>query len=328
MRLLFQWACNRVWFPAILIFLVLIPSCMTPPKHLDVSPSFNKTRYKKIGILVVRVGCQDPYGMSMAIPTPKTDYSNRSPKPGVPGLDGGIGELPIPVYIEEENRLKESFPYYPRTSNEPVRTRFGSYVTEFHANLTPQFYAMVENVLKRKGYGTADIKKASVTWKKPISESRVEEIIDNSLSVADALLLIQYMDIGKTSSSESIGLSYKVQRRGYMDIEYNVAIFDCRTKERVLSFYKDHFPAFVVAMQNDPDIISDPVKQSKIASDVQSSADNIGFTKQSAETRTISVAFTEEELIDFLLKYIEKGIVYNLKGLGRIKWTGLDEFLP
>jgi len=77
---------------------------MTPPKHLDVSPSFNKTRYKTMGILVVRVGCQDPFGMSMAIPTPKTDYSNRSPKPASLGLDGGIGELPIPVYIEEENR--------------------------------------------------------------------------------------------------------------------------------------------------------------------------------------------------------------------------------
>ena len=328
MRLFFQWACNRVWFPAILIFLVLITSCMTPPKHLDVSPSFNKTRYKTIGILVVRVGCQDRFGMSMAIPTPKTDYSNRSPKPASLGLDGGIGELPIPVYIEEENRLKESFPYYPRTSKEPVRSRLGSYVTEFYANLTPQFYAMVENVLKRKGYGTVDIKKASETWKKPISESSVGEIIDNSLSVADALFLIQYMDIGKTSSSELLGLSYKVQTRGYMDIEYNVAFFDCRTKERVLSFYKDHFAAFGVALANDPGIMSDPVRQSKITSDVQSSAHNIGFTKQGTETRSISLSFTEEELIDFLLKYIEKGISYDLKGWGRVKWTGLDELLP
>lgn len=318
MGLLFQWACIRVWFLAILIFLVLITSCGTlPPKHLDVSPSFNKTRYKTMGILVVRVGSQSPFGMSMAIPTPKTDYSNRSPKPASLGLDGLIGELPIPVYIEEENRLKESFPYYPRTSNKPFRNFVGSYVTEFHANLTPRFYAMVENVLKRKGYGTVDIKKAAKTWKKPLSESRVEEIIDNSLSVADALLLIQYMDIGKTSSSEDLG---RYKSRGYMDIEYNVAIFDCRTKERVLSFYKDHFAAFLVALQNDPDIMSDPVKRSKITSDGQSS----GGTK----THSISVAFTEEELIDFLLKYIEKGIAYNLKVWGRVKWTGLDELMP
>jgi hypothetical protein len=301
---------------------------MTPPKHLDVSPNFNKTRYKTIGVLVVRVGCQDPFGVSMAMPGLETDYSNRSPKPATLGLDGGIGELPVPVYIEEENRLKESFPSYPRTSKEPFRTRIGSYVTEFHANLTPQFYAMVENVLKRKGYGTVDIRKASETWKKPLSESRVQEIIDNSLSVADALLLIQYMDIGKTSSSESIGLSYKVERHGYMDMEYNVAIFDCRTKERVLSFYKDHFAAFGVAVENDPDILSDPAKLNRIKSDARSSTDNIGFTKHTVEIRSILLDFTEEEMVGFLLKYIEKGIVYDLKGLGRVKWTGLDELLP
>jgi hypothetical protein len=301
---------------------------MTPPKHLDVSPNFNKTRYKTIGVLVVRVGCQDPFGVSMAMPGLETDYSNRSPKPATLGLDGGIGELPVPVYIEEENRLKESFPSYPRTSKEPFRTRIGSYVTEFHANLTPQFYAMVENVLKRKGYGTVDIRKASETWKKPLSESRVKEIIDNSLSVADALLLIQYMDIGKTSSSESIGLSYKVERHGYMDMEYNVAIFDCRTKERVLSFYKDHFAAFGVAVENDPDILSDPAKLNRIKSDARSSTDNIGFTKHTVEIRSILLDFTEEEMVGFLLKYIEKGIVYDLKGLGRVKWTGLDELLP
>ena len=328
MRLLFQWVCNRVWFLAVLTFLVLITSCMTPPKHIEVSPSFNKTRYKTMGILVVRVGCQDPFGMSMAVPTPKTDYSNRSPKTASLGLDGGIGELPIPVYIEEENRLKESFPYYPRTSKEPIRGRLGSYVTEFYANLTPRFYAMAENVLKRKGYGTVDIKKASETWKKSISESRVEEIIDNSLPMADALLLIQYMDIGNSSSTESIGISHKVQRRGSMDIEYNISMFDCRTKERVLSFYKDHFAAFAVALENDPDILSDPVKRSKITSRGQSSTDNIGFTKHSTETRSISVGFTDEELVDFLLKYIEKGLVYDLKGWGRVKWTGLDELLP
>lgn len=328
MRLLFQWTYNRAWFLVILIILLFMTGCMTPPKHLDMSPNFDKTRYKTIGILVVRVGCQDPFGMSMALPTLETDYSNKSPKPASLGLDGGISELPIPVYIEEENRLKESFPHYPRTSNEPFRTRMGSYITEFHTNLTPKFYVMVENVLKRKGYGTVDIKKDSETWKKPLSESKVKEIIDNALSVADALLLIQYMDIGKTSSSESLGLSYKVERRGYMDIEYNVAIFDCRTKERVLSFYKDHFASFGVAMENDPDIVSDPVKRSKIKSDVQSSADNIGLTRHSVERHSIFLDFSEEELVNFLLKYIEKGISYDLKGLGKVKWTGLDELLP
>jgi vacuolar-type H+-ATPase subunit E/Vma4 len=74
--------------------------------------------------------------------------------------------------------------------------------------------------------------------------------------------------------------------------------------------------------------MSDPVKRSKITSDVQSSVNNIGFTKHTKETRSISLNFTEEELIDILLKYIEKGIAYDLKGWGRVKWTGLDELLP
>jgi hypothetical protein len=328
MRLLIQRAGNRwCYLPILIIVLVFTTSCMTAPKHLDVSPSFTKARYKTIGIIVVRVGCQHPYGVSMAMPTPKTDYSNRSPKPGSLGLDGGIGELPIPVYIEEEHRLKESFRYYPRTSSEPVHNRFGSYVTEFYANLTPQFYAAVENVLKRKGYGIVDIKKASETWSKPLSESRVEEIIDNSLAVADAVLLIQYMDIGKDSSSESLGL-HRVQRQGAINIEYNVSIFDCRTKERVLSFYKDHFPSLLTAMENDPDIISDPVKRSKITRDVQRLTDYTAYTKHTLETQSISVSFIDQELVDFLLKYIEKGIVYDLKGWGRVKWTGLYELLP
>jgi hypothetical protein len=316
------------WFPAALIFLFLASGCSTPPKYFDVSPNYSKTRLKTMGILVVRVGGQHTFNMSMALPTPKTDCANRVPKTASPAFDGGFGPPPIPVYIEEENRLRESFPFYPKTSNEPHRTLMGSYTTEFYANLTPRFYAMVENILKRKGYATVDIKNASKTWAKPISESRVEEIIDNALPAADALLVLQYMDIGKSYSVEYAGINNRLERRGYMDIEYNVAIFDCKTKERVLSFCKDHFAALVVAMENDPDIMSDPLKRGKIRSDTQSSSDNIGFTKHSAESRSISVAFTDEELIDFLVKYIEKGIVYDLKGWGRVKWTGLDELLP
>jgi len=350
---------KRLYF-SILSLLIFMLSCAPPQKYLDVSANFNKANYKKIGLMVLRVGAQDPSGVSLAIPTLETDYSNRSPQSAKTGFDGSISKLPVPVYIEDEERLKESFPYYPKTTESPTRGLGTRYAVEFYDNLTPQLYSTVEKVLKHKGYTVVDLQKASNSWRKPIPESSVGEIIGQASSLVDAILLVQYMDIGNTSSKEG---SYSLSRTGLSDIEYNVSLFDCGTRERVISFRKDYFPAFLVALKNDPAIMADPEKKNKFiiyehksfytnnpifdgVHDIETVVTNLviePFVRSDMEKRNrlatngASVTtydnlkvtsrwvanYTKEELVEFLMKYIEKGTKHDM-----YNWTGLDEVIP
>jgi hypothetical protein len=301
---------------------VSMMSCVTSRKNLDVSANFIKTRYETIGLLVVRVGCQVSWGVSTALPTIKTDFSNRVSKST--GVFNTSSEPPIPVYIEDEKRLKESFPYYPRTTEAPVTyTGLGGFlvngVIEFYKNLSPQLYETTYNVLKRKGYSVVDIQTVSKSWVKPVSESTVEEIIDQSLSLVDGLLLIQYMDVGNTN--QTIAFTISSVQTGLSDIEYNVSLFDSKTKERVISFEKEGLLFLLNVIKSDPDIINDPEKNSKITT----SATGSGASSTSKNDTSITTSyFTEDEMVGFLMKYIEKGRVFD----SGYKWTGLDEIIP
>jgi hypothetical protein len=308
-----------------IIFILFVPfllmSCAATRKNLEVSPSFNKSHYKTIGLLVVRVGCQCPAGVSWAIPTLKTDYANRSPQ--MIKIGAFSSDPPVPVYIEDETRLKQSFPFYPRTTEKPIHSiGWGAPLVndtyEFYGNLTPQMYGTVSNVLKNKGYTVVDIRMASEAWKKPVSEATVEEIIQQSGSLADAILIIQYMDVGSTTSSLLLDSSAFSNSAGLSNIEYNVSLFDTKTKERVFSFSKDGLGSLTYVIIHDPDIVNDPAKRSKISSQITGNPTG-------GESEIITLSFTNEEMVGFLMKYIAKGVPGEK---GRQKWTGLEEAIP
>ena len=155
-------------YVGIILNLFLFSGCAVLQSS-QVSPNFDKNKFKRVGLLVCRVGS---FHSGVIAPIVlETDYSNRIPKRE---LSAGMLYLKEhkDVYIETDSRVKESFPDYPRIRNAYMRETF-------FKNITPDIYRVVEACLSSKRYLVTDVAGASRAWNKPLSEMAVAEIMYN-----------------------------------------------------------------------------------------------------------------------------------------------------
>ncbi len=298
----------------VVFFLSLFISCAAGPpvKYYEVSETYNASDVKSVGILVVRMGNYFP---SSTIPlTPETDFSIRVPKHG---WHGAITEESRDVYIEDEKRLKESFPFYPATTEKPIRYLTDHYTFEFYKNFSPDIYQMLQETFTAKGYEVVDMAALSESWEKPVSESTIAEIVENSKGVVDSLAVFQYLDIG--SSTSRVG-AISGDRKGFVNLDYSLYMFDTETGGEILYYKKDFYAGAILAMLNDPEIMEDPLYKDKIKRYEK------GFGGW--VTYYFVNELPDEVITKKVMNYIKEGCEIKDKSLGSVKWTGLMSVIP
>ena len=292
---------------ALIIALVFsLMGCATTHKT---SSHIDKTRYKRVGVLVTRMGNEVYSGVSPIIL--QTNYTNRR---SVTQPYLALSEKFVDVYIEEEGRLKESIPNYPKYKSSAGENIGPLYKASqyYFKNITPQLFAHVSQLLTEKGYEVVNLRQVSKDWNKPISEMTVDEIIEKSRGVVDAIFIFHYMDVGDSFQSlNAVSTSY-VQTKGFGFLSYTVAMFDVATKERILSF-RPAWPYRISAvLVNDPEILADPALKQKVS--------NVGGLEKTT--------FSDEEIVERVAKYICYGVKWKSSDGNQQEWKGLNVIVP
>ena len=273
-----------------------------PISYYNVAQNYNAANINKIGILVVRMGNTFP---SQTLPlTPETDFSITTPNYG---WHGKITEKTRNVYVEDEQRLKESFPDYPATSHGRINFLTDHYSFEFYKNFSPEIYKLLSKIFTSKGYDTMNIADLSQTWDKPVSESSISEILKKSNNTVDAVAIFQYMDIG--NSSLRIG-SVASKREGFTNLEYSLYMFDTASEEVILNYNKDFPGAAIIALMNDPEITENPSYKNKVRKF------NKGFGRW--ETLYFINELPDNVISNKVMSYIKDGIKIHYEGYGDI----------
>lgn len=297
-----------------LILSVFLTGCIatTPVNHLQVAENYNTLGIQKVGVLVVRMGNEFP---SATVPIRlETDFSSRNP---MYGWHGAVSDKTLNVFIEDDNRLKEAFPFYPATTESPIRYLTDHYSFEFYRNFSKDIYKTLDIVFKEKGYEVVDIAESSIEWIKPVSESTISEILEQARSLVDSLAIFQYVDIGNSTSR--VG-AISSDRKGFIELNYSLFMFDTESKVEILHFQKDFYPAAVIALLKDPEIKDNP----KYKGAVNRFEKSFGGWK----TYYIVNELPDEILTKKLMSYIKDGFAASDENLGELHWTGLSSFIP
>ncbi len=290
------------------VFLFILSSCATTTNY-EISKNYSKEKYKRIALLVVRVGNLTHNGCPVPIIL-DTDYSIRTPQVGSTFLQY---PAKVDVYIEDEDRLRESLPAYPNYTLHGLTVK-----VKYFKNITPQIYKTVSGLLAEKGYHVVDVKEVAASWPKKISEMKISEIVEALKKDVDAVLVMHYADIGYYyvwSRDRAPLIDYyawkcaKLELTGFVKLEYVVSMFDAYTKEKVVH-YKSNNPLMATAMAEDPEIKNNPELAKKI--------------KTEASCDRVNHSFTDDEVINFAMRYLSKGI--HVKD--RVSWKGLEEVMP
>ncbi len=284
----------------------------TPAIYYQVSENYKTTGINKVGILVIRMGNHFPIA---TIPLkPETDFSNRTPEYG---WHGAISEDSRNIYAENSTRLNESFPFYPKTTEKPIRYLTDHYSFQFYKNFSADISAMLSQTFIEKGYEVVDIMEISKSWKKPIAESTIEEIIEQSKSIVDSIAVFQYLDIGNSTSR--VG-SVSSERKGFIELNYSMFMFDTQTNIEILHYKKDFYPAAVIALLNDPEIKDNPLFLGKIRKFVKGFG---GWNRY-----FIINELPDEVITQKLMGYIKNGFLHKDENLRDLNWTGLSAVIP
>ncbi|PKL38860.1 MAG: hypothetical protein CVV44_08300 [Spirochaetae bacterium HGW-Spirochaetae-1] len=288
-------------------------------REFEIAGDFNKQHYKKIGILVVRMGNQVYSGVSHI--TLQTNYANRTCKSQ---STMGISEDFVDVYIDDDTRIKESIPDYPRYKPASL-SNLGAVRKEennYYRNITPQLTKGLVHFMSKKGYEAVDVRALAKKWDRSLSEMTVQEILDRVKGNVDSLLVFHYMDIGDTYlyivTSES-------RVTGFSSISYTTAMFDAKTGQRQL-FFKPLFPYVIpTVLANDPLIQNDPAQRDKVS--IEEGVGSSGVSTY--PTKTIRVTLSDEEMIQHVIRYICYGIKFRAKDAQYdTEWKGLDMMIP
>ena len=192
-----------------------------------------------MGILINRVGNNLAYAPMPDI-TFETDYSIRKPK------------FKRNVYIDSEERLKESVPSYPVYSGSSKK-----HMILYFKNMTPEIFGGINKAFLQKGYKTVDVRQLSKTWGTSFSEMTIDEILSASKQSVDVVFILHYMDIG-SSKIDSKVYGVKARNRGLTSVLYRFVMFDVHTKEKVLSYSPLLGFAVNKTLINDKEIMTNP----------------------------------------------------------------------
>jgi hypothetical protein len=272
---------------------VLMVGCGTLENVVVVSDNFDKARFRRVGVLVNRMGNVESWRENTPI-TLQTDYSNRISKPWhsekEPNQD---------VLIETDVRLREAIPNYP--DYKPL-SRF--VYERYYGNITPYIMQNVSEIIEEKGYQVIDVRKIASTWPKPWSEMSVAGIINGLANTCDALFILHYRDFGPNKWND---IRSQSSWTGFTDLSYTISMFDTKTRERII-FVDNMRIAPYHAILSDPEILADPNLSKKVKRISNPGYFTGGLTRSSW---SINLDFSEEEIIRFVMKYIRRGIVYH-----------------
>lgn len=276
----------------IVIFLFCLcyfPGCASL-KRYERSDDFDKSKYKRVGLLVNRMG--NKHEGVMAPITIATNYSNRIPKRE---LSSGMLYMKEhkDVYIEDDKRLLETFSNYPCFRYDQRRE-----CVRFYNNITPKIYANIESILDDKAYEVVDVRKIAETWNHPISEMNIEKIISGVENKVDALLVFHYFD---------------VERSGILSgLWYTLSTFDVDSRKRILFFKSFYSGDIERLLHHDPEVPKENIVE------VQ---DVYGITV--TKTIGVKINLSEKEIIDYHMKYMRCGF-----NSSKVKIRGLESVIP
>lgn len=298
---------NTMWRMAFFTFLawslVLLGGCASV-RNYGINKDFDKTKYKRIGLLVFRVG---NYSSGVIAPIlPETDYSNKVPK-----RELSAGSLYMKehkdVMMEDDAHLREAFPDYPR-----IRNPFG--IETFYKNITPQVYKVLEACLIDKGYKVTDVTDISRSWRKPVSEMTIKEIVSQVRDHVDALFVCHYMDIATQGTLSAL--------------MYNFSMFDVSSNESVLYFNSYLSPSMLDLISEDPSVPPEKITKRKVSERSREEAEStLWKIRVRSETYLIQAAMSEEEIVQYALKYMRFGFPKEWQGIIKPK-PALESLIP
>jgi len=235
---------------------------------------------KKVAVLVVRVGNLQAFSPMTQISL-KTDYSVRTPKLGTD------------VFIDNEERLAESVPTYPKYTGCTQ-----GYMIEYFKNITAEVFEGIKMCFEQKFYEVVDFKQLSNSWDKPYSEMTVKEIITSLSDKVDFLFVFHYMDLGNSSINSKI---YKVKAKnsGFTSTVFAYTLFDVVKQKKVFSYSPMIGFAVTPSIIYNPEIMDNPDLRKRIVIN----CDNDSFDK----TYKLSHDFTDSELIKIFTDIIIHG---------------------
>lgn len=306
----------KAFFSRILWIAVLasfpIVGCATLESGIVVSDNFDKDRYRRVGVLVNRMGNVESWTESTPI-TLQTDYSNRISKPWHSSKEPNQD-----VLIETDVRLREVIPNYP--DYKPL-ARF--VYQRYYGNITTYIMKNVSEILEEKGYQAIDVRKIASTW----SEMSVAGIINGLANTCDALFILHYKDFGPNKYND---IRLQSSWTGFTGLSYTVSMFDIKTRERIIFFDNFRISPYH-AILSDPEIITNPDLSKKVKRNSNPGHFTGGLTRSNW---SIDLDFSEKEIIRFVMKYMRRGIVYHhYYGPGASDyWTitidGLEQIIP
>ena len=259
--------------PLFLIIIVL-NSCAGSMGY-TIKDDYNKDTYKRIGLIVIRIGTKYPYNSPEEI-TLQTDYS--------------IKDLSTAkdINIEDQAIIKEALITYPSFEEFTVLNYF--------KNITSRIYESFHSVLSEKGYDIYNTEELLDTMDKNISDMNVTQIIDSIKSDVDAIVIVHYVDIGQVNAQA-------VHLNGFNGLLYRIAMFDVNTNEIVLSYavHHNHF-SLLDSYANDPELASKVTVQKDIFGD---------FTGVS---HTLTEDEKLDSTLKYMMNGLEKNFSFSNKG--------------
>lgn len=306
------------------VLVCILASCASNPRPYEIINNYNKQKYKRVALLVVRVGNYAHLGCPVPI-TLDTDYSVREPRSN----DGfnltypGQYTAKVDVSIEDEDRLRQSLPTYPDYPLHGVTVK-----VKYYKNISPHIYKALSGLLTEKGYQVVNAKEIATSWPKKISEMKVSEIVNELKKNADAVLVMHYADVGYYSvfagGNTSVGSYKKFETytrlfEGFVQLNYTVAMFDVNTKERLMHFRSDN--PFLDAIPRV--IMQDPgLKGSELMKKIKTEGSlDLGYY-------SVDLSAAEDEVIALVMRYLCKGNNVQKGDSEWWRWAGLDEMIP
>lgn len=307
--------CCRSLLIALSGFLMFAFSGCATFRTYEVSDNFNKQQIQRVGLLVTRMG-NVTVGSPAQI-TLETDYSLRTPKPQ---STWGVTTNSVDVYIEDDDRISESIPTYPKYGSAPLQNigPIRKESEEYFRNITPELYAGISEVFMEKGYQVIDVRNLSKSWEKPLSEMTIKQILDHAAQDVDALAVIHYRDY---ANSYLYAITVNIKSEGLSWIDFTLSIFDSDTKEELL-FFSPSTCNVQTAIAHDQNILSDPKYKDRI-----SVSEYESYNKEES-SMTISHQLTDEELIEIAVKYICHGVSWETSDGTKLEFQGLDTAIP